>query len=161
METNKLQKLEWEAHQWVQQALPNLEKFNIIFPTDEMTHQCCRRAKQLVGSQHGEHRRNAHVRKDVNPFKSHYLNNRYPEGIAELEWLSASSCHHSTSHCRSLRPEETNHPSAQSTIRASLNGSTRVHFLYLPISSGRRNVLFVGDMYKDQVDISRLEWWLT
>ena len=32
METNKLQKLEREAHQWVQQALPNLEKFNIIFP---------------------------------------------------------------------------------------------------------------------------------
>ena len=32
METNKPQKLEREAHQWVQQALPNLEKFDIIFP---------------------------------------------------------------------------------------------------------------------------------
>ena len=32
METNKLQKLEREAHQWVQQALPNLEKVDIIFP---------------------------------------------------------------------------------------------------------------------------------
>ena len=32
METNKLQKLEWEAHQWVQQALPNLEKVDIIYP---------------------------------------------------------------------------------------------------------------------------------
>ena len=32
LETTKLQKLEWEAHQWVQQALPNLEKFDIICP---------------------------------------------------------------------------------------------------------------------------------
>ena len=32
LETTKLQKLEREAHQWVHQALPNLEKFDIIFP---------------------------------------------------------------------------------------------------------------------------------
>ena len=32
LETAKLQKLEWEAHQWVQQALPNLEKVDIIYP---------------------------------------------------------------------------------------------------------------------------------
>ena len=32
LETNKMQQLEWEAHQWVQQVLPNLEKFNIICP---------------------------------------------------------------------------------------------------------------------------------
>ena len=32
LETTKLQKLEWEAHQWVQQALPNLEKVDIICP---------------------------------------------------------------------------------------------------------------------------------
>ena len=30
METSKLQKLEREAHQWVQQALPNLEKVDNI-----------------------------------------------------------------------------------------------------------------------------------
>ena len=29
LENNKLQKLEREAHQWVQQALPNLEKVEI------------------------------------------------------------------------------------------------------------------------------------
>ena len=114
--------------------------------SDEMTHQCCRRAKPIVGSQHGEYHRNSHVQKDVDPFKSHYLNNRYPEGIAKLDRLSASSCYHSSSYSRSLRPEETNHPSAQSIARASLNGSTRVCFLYLPISSGRRNILFVGEM---------------
>ena len=32
LETTKLQKLEWEAHQWVQEALPNLEKVDIICP---------------------------------------------------------------------------------------------------------------------------------
>ena len=30
LETAKLQRLEREAHQWVQQALPNLEKVDII-----------------------------------------------------------------------------------------------------------------------------------
>ena len=45
MESSKLQKLEREAHQWVQQALPNLEKVDNICPqmkrllnaTDEQT----------------------------------------------------------------------------------------------------------------------------
>ena len=32
LETNKLQKLEREAQQWVQQALLNLEKVDIIYP---------------------------------------------------------------------------------------------------------------------------------
>ena len=32
LETEKLQKLEREAHQWVQQAIPKLEKVNIIYP---------------------------------------------------------------------------------------------------------------------------------
>ena len=32
LETAKLKKLEREAHQWVQQAIPNLGKVNIIFP---------------------------------------------------------------------------------------------------------------------------------
>ena len=32
LETTKLQKLERQAHQWVQQALPSLEKLDTIFP---------------------------------------------------------------------------------------------------------------------------------
>ena len=32
LETAKLQKLEWEAHQWVHKAIPNLEKVDIIYP---------------------------------------------------------------------------------------------------------------------------------
>ena len=32
LDHNKMHKLEQEAHQWVQQALPNLEKVDIICP---------------------------------------------------------------------------------------------------------------------------------
>ena len=32
LETAKLQKIEWQAHQWVQQAIPSLDKLDIIFP---------------------------------------------------------------------------------------------------------------------------------
>ena len=32
LETNKLQQMERAAHQWVQQALPNLEKVDVICP---------------------------------------------------------------------------------------------------------------------------------
>ena len=32
LEIDKLQKLEREAHKWVHQAIPNLEKVDIIFP---------------------------------------------------------------------------------------------------------------------------------
>ena len=32
LETTKLQKLDWEANQWVHQDIPNLEKFDIICP---------------------------------------------------------------------------------------------------------------------------------
>ena len=112
--------------------------------TDETTHHYCRRAKPTVGSQHGEYRRNSHVRKDVDPFKSHYLNDRYPEGIAELDRLSASSCHHSSNYRRSLRPEETDHPSAQSTARASLNSSTRVRFFVPPCFFGTKKCFVRG-----------------
>ena len=104
--------------------------------SNEMTHHCCRRTKPTVGSQHGKHSRNDHVRKDVDPFKSYNLNDRYPEGITELDRLSASSGHHSSSYRRSLCPKETDHSVTQSPARASLIASTRVCFLYLSISSG-------------------------
>ena len=32
LETTKLQRLERQAHQWVQQALPSLDKLDTIFP---------------------------------------------------------------------------------------------------------------------------------
>ena len=123
-------------------------------PTDETTHQCCRREKPIVGSQHGEYRRNAHVQKDVDPFRSHYLNNRYPEGIAELDRLSASSFHHSSSYHRSLRPKETDHPSAQSTARASLNGSTKLRFCTSLFLRDEEMFFSWGRCRRSKVDIS-------
>ena len=49
METNKLQKLEQEAHQWVQQALPNLEKFDIIYPQMKQLINAAEEQNQLLG----------------------------------------------------------------------------------------------------------------
>ena len=49
LETNKLQKLEREAHQWVQQALPNLEKFDIICPQMKRLIDTAEEQNQILG----------------------------------------------------------------------------------------------------------------
>ena len=49
METNKLQKLEQEAHQWVQQALPNLEKVDIVCPQMKRLINAAEEQNQLLG----------------------------------------------------------------------------------------------------------------
>ena len=49
LETTKLQKLEWEAHQWVQQALPNLKKVNIICPQMKRLIETAEAQDQLIG----------------------------------------------------------------------------------------------------------------
>ena len=115
-------------------------------PPDEMTHRRIRRAEPRFRPQCRENRRNPHFRKDVSPIKFNNINDRHPKSLTKLDGLSASPCHHSSGHRRSLRLEETNHPPAQSTAITFFNGSTELHFLYLLVSSGRRNVLFVGEM---------------
>ena len=49
METSKLQKLEREAHQWVQQALPNLEKVENICPQMKRLLDAAEEQNQLLG----------------------------------------------------------------------------------------------------------------
>ena len=49
LETNKLQKLEWEAHQWVQQDLPNLEKVDIICPQMKRLIDTAEEQNQILG----------------------------------------------------------------------------------------------------------------
>ena len=49
LETAKLQKLEREAHQWVQKSLPNLEKVNIIFPQMKQLIETADEKGQLMG----------------------------------------------------------------------------------------------------------------
>ena len=49
LETNKLQKLEREAHQWVQQALPNLEKVDIIYPQMKRLIDIAEEQNQFLG----------------------------------------------------------------------------------------------------------------
>ena len=113
---------------------------------DETTPRCCRRTKPTVGSQHGAHCRNAHGRKDVDTIKPNYSKDRHPESLADMDRFSASSGHHSSSHCRGMRPEEADYSSAQSTAGAKLKDSTKSSFWYLPVSSRQRNLLFVGEM---------------
>ena len=49
LETAKLQRLEREAHPWVQQAIPNLEKFNIIYPKMKRLIETAGEKDQLMG----------------------------------------------------------------------------------------------------------------
>ena len=49
LETAKLQRLEREAHQWVQQALLNLEKFNIICPQMNQLIETAEEKDQFMG----------------------------------------------------------------------------------------------------------------
>ena len=49
LETAKLQKLEREAHQWVQQAIPNLEKVDIIYPQMKILLETAEEKDQLMG----------------------------------------------------------------------------------------------------------------
>ena len=74
------------------------------------------------------------------------------EGIACLYWDSrlTPSWIHGPSNSRSLCAEETNYSPAQPTSVAvslcNLFFVLLIYFFYLPFSSGRRNVLFVGEM---------------
>ena len=49
LETAKLQKLEREAHQWVQQSIPNLEKVDIICPQMKRLLETAEEKDQLMG----------------------------------------------------------------------------------------------------------------
>ena len=49
LETTKLQKLEMEAHQWVQQSPPNLEKFDTIFPQMKQLIETTEEKDQFMG----------------------------------------------------------------------------------------------------------------
>ena len=49
LETAKLQKLEREAHQWVLQALPNLEEVDIIYPQMKQLIKTIEEKDQFMG----------------------------------------------------------------------------------------------------------------
>ena len=49
LEIAKLQRLEREAHQWVQQAIPNLEKVNIICPQMKQIIETTEENDQFIG----------------------------------------------------------------------------------------------------------------
>ena len=49
LETTKLQKLEKQAHQWVQQALPSLDKLDTIFPQMKRLFDTAEEKAQFMG----------------------------------------------------------------------------------------------------------------
>ena len=49
LETTKLQKLKWEAHQWVHQAIPNLEKVDIIYLQMKRLIETAKEKDQFMG----------------------------------------------------------------------------------------------------------------
>ena len=55
LETAKLQKPEREEHQWVQQALPNLEKVNIICPQMKRLIETAEEKDQFMGPEMEKH----------------------------------------------------------------------------------------------------------
>ena len=53
-ETAKLQKHEWQAHQWVQQAIPSLEKLDIICPQMKWLSETAEEKDQFMGPDIGK-----------------------------------------------------------------------------------------------------------
>ena len=49
LETNKLQKLERQAHQWVQQSIPSLDKLDIIYPQMKRLLEMAEEKYQFLG----------------------------------------------------------------------------------------------------------------
>ena len=130
-------------------------------PLDEMTHRHSSRAEPSFRPQYGENRRSPHFRKDVSPIKFNNINDRNPKIFTNLDGLSASPCHHSSDHRRSLRPEETNHPSAQSTAIAILNVLTELHFFVPPCFFRTKKHFVRGGDVEGASRQSRLERGLT
>ena len=82
---------------------------------DEETPWYCGRTQSDVGPHHGNYCRNDNGREDVGPLKSYYSDHRHSESFADMDRLSTSACHHSTSNSRSLCAEKTNYSPAQPT----------------------------------------------
>ena len=49
LETNKLQKLKQQAHQWVQQAILSLDKLDIIYPQMKQLLEIAEEKQQFLG----------------------------------------------------------------------------------------------------------------
>ena len=106
------------------------------------------------GSWHGKNSGSFHTRENVDLIQSKYTNHRHTENFVELDRLPTSASNDSWSNCRSLCAEKTNNQTSQPMKTKHRNNHLRTgkeNFLYLPISSGWRNILFVGEMLEEQV----------
>ena len=122
-------------------------------PVDETFAGDSRGKGPIYGSQHGKNSRTFHSRENVDIIKLDHTNHRHTKNITELVGFSTSAGSDSWSNCRSLHIENTNHQTSQPMkIKHKDDYSDgQRNFLYFPISSRRRNVLFVGEMLEEQV----------
>ena len=121
--------------------------------TDKKASRDSRQKIVVYGTWHGKNSRPFHSIEDVDTLKSYNINHRHPKSTAKLDKIPTSAGSNSWSNCWSLCTEETNHQTSQPMKIKHINNYLRQakKFWYLPISSGRRNVLFVGEMLEEQV----------
>ena len=142
LETAKLQKIEREANKWVQQAIPNLEKVDIICPQMKRLLETTEEKDQLMGPDMEK------IAKVSIPEKMSISSSmttltidiqKILQSWTDFQHQLAVTAEAIVEVCVQKRP---------STKNDYLDGQR--NFGYLPVSSGRRNFLFVGEMLEEQ-----------
>ena len=87
LETNKLQKLEQQTHQWVQQEISSLDKLDIIYLQMKRLLETAKEKHQF----HGKDSIPFHSRKYVDIIKFDYNNHRHPENTTKLDGIPTSA----------------------------------------------------------------------
>ena len=141
-------------------SYPQLGKSWHHMPTNDMTYRDYRREGPVYGSRHGENSCNLHFREDVDLIKSDYTHHWHLENIAKLDGFPTSPSSDSPSNCWILCTEKSDHQTSHPMKIKHRNNYLRQaeKFWYLPISSGQRYVLFVGEMLEEQV--SKSTWMI-
>ena len=99
LEKTKPQKLEREAHQWVHQAIPNLEKVDIICPQMKQLIETAEEKDQFMGPDMERIAEVSILEKMLILSNIDYTHHRHPEDFAKLERFPTSPHSNSTSHC--------------------------------------------------------------
>ena len=94
-------------------SYPQFRKSKHHLSIDKMTYRDCIGEGPIYGSWHGEDSRSLHIRKDVDPIKPDHTYHQHPKDSTKLDRFPTSPRSNSTSHCRSLCTEATDHQTSQ------------------------------------------------
>ena len=114
LETAKLEKLEKQAHQWDNQEIPSVNKLDTICPHMKILMDTADEKPPIFGARHEEYYRSLNSGENVNPIQNYNLDHRHLENSPQLDRISTPTGHYSRSHCGSMCPETTDHPTTQS-----------------------------------------------